>query len=64
MLTKNILMMSEQERVIKTSFRIPKQLMKNVKRFCVESEMSQTDVITQALEEYLKKHKRGENSAA
>ncbi len=42
--------------VVKTSFRIPKELQKRVKLFCVQTEKTETEVVSEALEEYLQKH--------
>jgi len=46
--------MAEEE--VKTTFRLPKKLMKELKMFCVKNDKSLTQVVREALEEYLQKH--------
>jgi hypothetical protein len=42
--------------VVKSTFRFSKSLMKDVKRYSVESESSITGIIDAALREYMKNH--------
>jgi hypothetical protein len=46
----------ENEEIIKTSFRIPRKLKKEVERYSVESDKTETVILKEALEEYLQRH--------
>ncbi len=48
--------MSEEE-MVKSSFRIPKSLLKEVKHYATDHDMSDTEVFTEALKEYLERKK-------
>lgn len=48
--------MPEDEEIIKTSFRIPRKLKKEVERYSVESDKTETVILKEALEEYLQRH--------
>jgi metal-responsive CopG/Arc/MetJ family transcriptional regulator len=41
------------EELVKTTFRLPKSLLKEVKHYATDHEVSDTDVFNEALREYL-----------
>lgn len=46
--------MSNEEEWTKTTFRLPKSLLKKVKHLATDQEKSDTEVFNEALKEYLK----------
>ena len=46
--------MSEQEEWTKTTFRLPKALLKRVKHLATDLEKSDTEIFNEALKQYLK----------
>jgi len=46
----------EDPEITKTSYRIPRKLKKDVERYSVESDKTETEIIKEALEEYLQRH--------
>jgi hypothetical protein len=49
---------SEDGEDYRTSVVIPKTLQKSVAHYCIDHELTFTDVVTEALKEYLVKHNR------
>jgi hypothetical protein len=47
----------ELENEVKTSWRIPKELLKEVKHLSTDMEISVTNLVVQALQDYVSKHK-------
>lgn len=51
--------MSEKKEVeIRTTLRLPKDLLKRVKRYALENDTTITNVTIKAFEEYLSKHSK------
>jgi predicted DNA-binding protein len=50
--------MQQKTEIIRTSYRIPRTLKKNVERYSVESDKTETEIVKEALEEYLQRHFR------
>lgn len=48
--------MPEQNEIKRTSYRIPRTLKKDVERYSVESDKTETEIVKEALEEYLRRH--------
>ena len=44
------------EEVVKTSVRLPKSTHRQLKQYCLDSERTEVDVITDAVTEYLRNH--------
>ncbi len=49
---------SEESEEYRTSVVIPKSLQKTVAHYCIDHELTFTDVVIEALKEYLAKHNR------
>ncbi len=49
---------SEEGEDYRTSVVIPKSLQKAVAHYCIDHELTFTDVVTESLKEYLAKHSR------
>jgi predicted DNA-binding protein len=47
----------KEKEVAKTSLRLPKNLMKRIKLYAVESERSITEIVIEACNEYLQRRK-------
>lgn len=54
---ERVLALTSDTEVAKTSLRLPKNLMKRLKLYAIESEKSVTGIVTEACDEYLKKKK-------
>lgn len=56
--------MSEQkeEEMTKTTFRMPKQLLKDVQIYGVNNDMTDTQIFNEALKAWMKSHKKGEKT--
>ena len=50
--------MSEQEGWTKTTFRLPKSLLKEVKHYATDAEKTDTDIFIEALRQFLKGAKK------
>ena len=48
----------EMEDEVKTSWRIPKQLLKDIKHLSTDMEISVTSLVVQALGEFVSRHKK------
>ena len=46
--------MSQQEEWTKTTFRLPKSLLKKVKHLATDQEKSDTEIFNEALKQYMK----------
>jgi hypothetical protein len=49
---------NEEDEEYRTSVVIPKSLQKAVAHYCIDHELTFTDVVTEALRQYLAKHDR------
>ena len=47
--------MSKREEVVKTTWRMPKSLLKELKQYALDNDMKVTDVAMQAFKEFLTK---------
>jgi len=47
-----------QNEIVKTSVRLTKQLHKDLKQFCLDTERTEVDVISNAIEEFIRNHKK------
>jgi len=52
----------KSEQWTKTTLRMPKSLLREVKQYALDHEVTNTDVIIEALKEYLSKHKAKEKA--
>ncbi len=57
-LLKHMAIESEEGEEYRTSVVIPKSLQKAVAHYCIDHELTFTDVVTESLREYLAKHNR------
>lgn len=48
----------EDEPVVKTSVRLPKSIHRELKQFCLDSEKTEVQAITEAVVEYIRNHSR------
>lgn len=46
------------DEIVKTTFRLPKSKLKEVKQFGLDNEKSDTEIFLEAINEYLEKHER------
>ncbi len=46
----------DADEIVKTTFRIPKSKLKEVKQFGLDNEKTDTEIFLEALEEYLERH--------
>lgn len=52
------------EDIKKTSFRLHSDLIKRLKQYALDNDTNITSALTQAIEEFLTKHKKGSNSTS
>ncbi len=45
----------------KTTFRLPKVLLKEVKRYAIDHDTNATEIVKDALRVYLERHRKGKN---
>ena len=50
--------MSETEEIVKTSFRLAKSLLREAKHYATDHDMTDTEVFTDALTQYLRGKKK------
>jgi microcompartment protein CcmL/EutN len=57
-ITMKLIPMPEEDQlaIVKTSYRISKELKKRVEYFSVQSDKTETEIVSEALEEYLQRH--------
>ncbi len=48
--------MQKEENIARTTFKLPKTLLKDAKRYALEHDMTETDVFNKALTEFLMLH--------
>lgn len=56
---ETVLMVENGERITKVTLNIRNQLLKDSKHYAIDNDTTFTDVVNDALEEYLQKRKRG-----
>lgn len=50
--------------VTKTTFRLPKPLLKEVKRYAIDHDKNDTEIFLEAIREYLDKRRKGKSQDA
>ena len=51
-------MTEKQDTEIRTTLRLPKELLKRIKRYALENDTTITNITVKAFEEYLSKHSK------
>ena len=50
--------MSQEEEMKKTTFRLPKSLLKDVQRYGVDNDMTDTEIFNEAIRAWIKTHQK------
>jgi metal-responsive CopG/Arc/MetJ family transcriptional regulator len=54
--TRHIRVVTGVSELVRTTVKLPKELMKELKMFCVKNDRLLSEVIKEAIEEYLRRH--------
>jgi len=54
--TRHICVVTGVSELVRTTVKLPKDLMKELKMFCVKNDKLLSEVIKEAIEEYLRRH--------